>query len=103
MFDRALQLAALAFRVLGWLLETVIFGGLLLARLPAIQRQVRAALSPVLECPEGHRVETYGRTQCRRCGAVRSGWLYGPCPGCKVRPTFIACPKCQAAVWNPIR
>ncbi len=88
----------------GWTIETIMLGGLLAAKMRTLPSRIRAALAHEIACPNGHVVATYGRTQCRRCGAVRAGaWLFAECPGCKARPAFIACPRCQSAIWNPIR
>ena len=95
MLERSLLLAK-------WILTTVLLGTLLLARLPKTLRQIRMVLSDELECPQGHRLPAYGRMQCRRCGAIRSGWLLGACPACMSRPAYVSCGVCSDAVWNPL-
>lgn len=91
-----------AVAVLLWMLETMLLGVLLLAHLRHVRTQARAALAREVGCPRGHVFPTYGRIECGHCGALRDGWLLGPCPACQSRPRYVRCPECSLAVVNPI-
>src|SRR5215472_12837864 len=98
---QVLGIFSTAFRVLGFVLETVMLGGLLLWRLSGWLRRLPKMLATDIECPRGHSVPLDGLTQCPSCGAVREGSLMR-CSVCGATPAFLVCPACGLAVGNPL-
>ena len=101
-FRQASSVFGMTLRIVGFVLETVILGGIFLWRIAHFLQRLPMVFATEIECPRGHRVPLDGLTRCASCGAMREGSLMR-CPVCGATPSFLVCPACGLAVGNPLR
>lgn len=95
---RAFVIALIAPWICGALIRRGVRAFRAAARFALALRLVRAR---ELSCPQGHRSLLLGVFECRTCGALFAGWVFGACPTCGESCGYVSCEHCGLAVRNP--
>ena len=99
---RVLRITVLVVFVAPWVVLGLL--GAMLNRIGALVtdfRILRLALESHLPCPHGHRSALHGVFECRGCGGLFAGWVFGSCPICGAHCGYTTCEHCGMAIRNP--